>query len=116
MSGRRVEKIETDFGGTAKEVDEFQDDYAEGRNKKDPSTRESLKERNRRRSANAIDVASDEEGDRQYDLTPLSKKRGAGDANTPSYSIDPWEAVSPLNREMEENESFAQRGISYSMR
>ena len=116
MSGRLVEKIETDFGDTAKEVDEFQDDYVESRNKKDPTTRESLKGRNRRSSAVAIDVASDEEFDRQYDLTPLSKKRGAGNANAPTYSIDPWEAVSPANREMEENENFAQHGISYSMR
>jgi hypothetical protein len=113
MSGRFVEKIETDFGDTGKEVDEFQDDYVESRNKIDPTTRESLKGRNRRSSAKPIDVATDDEFDRQYDLTPLNTKRGAGTApDTPSYSIDPWEAVSPLNREMEENEHFAQIGES----
>jgi hypothetical protein len=118
MSGRHVEKIETDFGDTAKEVDEFQDDYVESRNKKDPTTRESPKGRNTRRSsATKIDVASEDEFERKYDLTPLSKKRGAGiEANTPSYSIDPWEAVSPLNQEMEENEKFARLAVSYSMR
>jgi hypothetical protein len=122
MSGRLVEKIETDFGDTAKEVDEFQDDCVESRNKKYPTTHESLKGRNRRSSANAIDVASNEEFDRQYDLTPLNTKRGAGlkvstapdsrGANTPSYSVDPWEVVSPSNREMEENENFARLCVS----
>jgi hypothetical protein len=125
MSGRIIEKIETDFGDTAKEVDEFQDDYVESRNRKDPATRESLERKNRHSSAKAIEVASDEEFDRQYDLTPLNTKRGAGlkistatdsrGPSTPSYSIDPWEAVSPLNREMEENETFA-RLVGVSMR
>ena len=53
---------------------------------------------------------SDEEFDRQYDLTPLSKNDGHS-LGAASYSIDPYENISKA-AEMGENEKYAQLGIS----
>jgi hypothetical protein len=56
--------------------------------------------------------------DRKYDLTPLDTSSRAkrpnvmedtaeqGAPTTPSYSIDPWEMLSPTERETEEDETF----------
>jgi len=52
--------------------------------------------------------------DGQYDLTPLDTKTSSNTVDesehcpppTPSYSIDPWEVMSPTEKEAEENEDY----------
>lgn len=63
---------------------------------------------------NDVNDVSEEEYNRQYDLTPLDTKTNAetgydsqqNASVSPSYSIDPWEHMSPSEREAEENRLY----------
>jgi hypothetical protein len=65
-------------------------------------------------TSNDVYISDDEGFNRQYDLTPLSTTETSmpmhdseqRNLSSPSYSIDPWESMSPSEREEEENEEF----------
>jgi hypothetical protein len=65
-------------------------------------------------TSNDVYISDDEGFNRQYDLTPLRTTETSmpmhdyeeRNLTSPSYSIDPWESMSPSEREEEENEEF----------
>ena len=65
-------------------------------------------------------LPQENEFNRHYDLTPLDTSKFVGTQamiettdnktpTTPSYSIDPWEVISPDNRDVGETEFFFQQ-------
>jgi hypothetical protein len=55
-------------------------------------------------------LSDEEEFNRQYDLTPVSEQQNP---RTPSgHSIDPWEALTPTEKEAQENQVFFQTVVA----